>query len=176
MEHFNRASSTSKVQRISSSNNAADFNHATSLYSGRAEQSLPWLNPTGLCSVALLGHFAWSSFHVQALCRHLSRKSLLLSSFTLPRLSRKAGSVLPGGRCRASTTATTPSSSPSSSFSLLADAWQCAYWRTLPRPLHLHPTLITFPASGGCLAVCSLEDAALCISSPHTLFPSPADG
>ena len=48
--------------------------------------------------------------HTQALCRHLSRKSLLLSSFTLPRLSRKAGSVLPGGRCRAFTTATTPSS------------------------------------------------------------------
>ena len=112
MEHFNRASSTSKVQRISSSNNAADFNHATSLYSGRAEQSLPWLNPTGLCSVALLGHFAWSSFHVQALCRHLSRKWLLPSSRTLPHLLRMTGSVLLGGRCLASPTTTSTSSRP----------------------------------------------------------------
>lgn len=55
--------------------------------------------------------------------------SLLISC-----LSRMSGSVLMGGHCPS-----LYSLSPSSSFPLLADVWQCAYWRTLPFSLH-HPS------------------------------------
>jgi hypothetical protein len=103
---------------------------------------------------------ASSPVNPRSVCRHLSSKWLLLSSRTLSHLLPMAGSVLLGGRCHASPTTTTPLSSLSSSFPLLADARQCAHWRTLPRPLTSQITITSFPASRGCSAVCSMEDTA----------------
>jgi len=101
-----------------------------------------------------------SSVNSRIVRRHFSSKWLLLSSHTLSHLLWMAGSVLPGGRCHTSPATTTPLSSPSSSFPLLADARQCAHWRTLPRPLTSQITITSFPASRGCSAVCSMEDTA----------------